>query len=480
MKRLIYCLDGTTNTYDAAHPTNVVMAHKSISETSSEGIAQVRFYDEGVGTKLGEKFIGMAFGVGLMKNILQAYEHLCMHYEPGDEIYIFGFSRGAYTARSFGGLIGICGIVTDITDVKLQQARHFYENRLSSEKEDLQALREWRVVNSRAVAADLDDLDFRISSGARRVPLVHIRYIGVWDTVKTLGTDESKYLWHDHSLSAQVEFARHAVALDERRNKFSVTEWDNIDELNDLRGIPQESEDAPYQQKWFPGDHGSVGGGGPTRGLSDASFEWILEGAQEAGLELRSDSGAQAFDIHPNHLAPLSNTPRPHWTHLRKQVGRLAIRLFGREARNGPRNLAEISHSAKVRFYCPPEHLPEQKPYRPGSLGRLQKQLEQKQSPFGAAEYRALIENTKKTVIANDEAKIVIIDGAEYRVHCVKKDETLSQIARRYLGNAARYPEIFEVNSATIEDPDRIYVAQRVLVPISSGAVMARDALSAA
>ena len=162
MKRLIYCLDGTTNTYDAAHPTNVVMTHKSIAKLSSEGIEQIPYYDEGVGTNVGQKFTGMAFGVGLMKNILQAYEHLCTHYEPGDEIYIFGFSRGAYTARSFGGLIGICGIVTDITDAKLEQARHFYENRLSSKQEDLTALREWRVLNSRAVAADLDDQEFRV------------------------------------------------------------------------------------------------------------------------------------------------------------------------------------------------------------------------------------------------------------------------------------------------------------------------------
>lgn len=469
MKRLIYCLDGTTNTYDAANPTNVVMAHKSIAETSSDGVEQVRYYDEGVGTKLGEKFTGMAFGAGLMKNILQAYEHLCLNYEPGDQIYIFGFSRGAYTARSFAGLIGICGIAQNISDENLERVRHFYEARLSTDAEDVDALRRWRVQHSRFVAADTDDVDYRASIRARAVPIIQIRYIGVWDTVKTLGADETRYLWHDHELSARVDFARHAVALDERRKKFDVTEWDNIDQLNLDRDSSPEDDEAPYQQKWFPGDHGSVGGGGSIRGLSDAAFEWIMEGAKAAGLELQTDPGSQAFDILPDHLAPISNTAAPHWGRFDKHISRWAINLFGRIDRTGPSRLSEISHSAVVRHFCPADFLPEKKLYRPGALASTSEQLANEASPFSEAEYRSLIENSSAETMAADEAKLVIINEVEYRVHHVKMGDTLSKIARRYLGDAARYPEIFDANSATIENPDRIYINQRILVPIDSG-----------
>lgn len=467
MKCLAYCLDGTSNTYDAAYPTNVVMAHKSIAEEDSAGTKQIAYYDEGVGTKIGSKVSGMAVGAGLMTNILQAYEHLCRHYEVGDKIYIFGFSRGAYTARSFAGLVGMCGIISDVTDEKLDQARYLYEARLSSKEEDIEALRKWRVMNSRKVAANADDLDYRVSINSRQVPIVRITYIGVWDTVKTLGTNETKYLWHDHSLSDQVDAARHAVALDERRNKFNVTEWDNVDELNAQQNFERDDKLRPYQQIWFPGDHGSIGGGGPNRGLSDAAFEWIIEGAEQAGLEIRRDIDAQAFDILPNHLAEVFNTPAPHWTRVHKHVGRFAIKLFGRSDRTGPTHVGEVSHSALVRYFCPEEHLPERKAYRPGALKRLAKNLTIMKPMFSSADYRALRENVTKSVIANDEIKIVLIDDVRYQVHTVIRGETLSELARQYLRDGALWPEIFEANSATISDPNRIYIGQRILVPMS-------------
>ena len=105
MKRLVFCFDGTWNTLSAPLPTNVVIAAESAVPVASDGTAQVIYYDEGVGTNKWEQIQGGMFGFGLVENIADAYRFLIFNYTPGDQIYAFGFSRGAYTARSFVGLM---------------------------------------------------------------------------------------------------------------------------------------------------------------------------------------------------------------------------------------------------------------------------------------------------------------------------------------------------------------------------------------
>ena len=379
MKRLVYCLDGTSNTYDAAYPTNVVMTHKSTLESCDDGTRQIRYYDEGVGTRSGEKVLGGAFGFGLMVNVIEAYKHLCENYEENDQIFIFGFSRGAYTARTFAGLIRHCGIVEEfnergereISKKTLKEASRLYKSRLTNSTQYLNQLNRWRVDNSPRFAVDFVDKKYRKELTNETVPIIEIQYIGVWDTVKTLGINANRYKWHNHNLSEHVRFARHAVAIDERREKFDVTLWDNIKALNAKRNATPEDTNAPYLEMWFPGDHGSVGGGGPVRGLSDGALTWILEGAQKAGLVLQSESGSQVFKISPNPLAPLKNTPPPAKYDLMTRGTNLVINAMGLIDRSGPNLVSEVSHSAKMRFQCPENNLPEQNKYRPGSLKHL-------------------------------------------------------------------------------------------------------------
>lgn len=108
MKRLVFCFDGSWNQIDAPHPTNVLFTAQSVLPMAPDGTAQLIYYDEGVGTEKGEKLRGGMFGKGLEKNLNDAYRFLIFNHTPGDEIYVFGFSRGAFTARSFAGLISNC------------------------------------------------------------------------------------------------------------------------------------------------------------------------------------------------------------------------------------------------------------------------------------------------------------------------------------------------------------------------------------
>ena len=471
MKRLIYCLDGTSNKYDAAYPTNVVMMHKSIAEEDDNGIQQTTYYDEGVGTDVGQHVLGGALGFGLMNNILQAYEHLCRNYQTGDEIYIFGFSRGAYTARSFAGLIRLCSII-DVKKIEqeLKQAKEFYEKRLLKDETNLGQLNAWRQKNCPLVCANDEDRKFRSNTiqGKQQTPdIVKIRYIGVWDTVKTIGVNANKYKWHDHSLSPHVEFARHAVALDERRKKFDVTEWDNIEELNQQISS-EDGTNRPYNQMWFPGVHGSIGGGGPVKGLSDEAFQWIREGAKEAGLQFISSGDAEIFKLEPNSLAWLDNsigTAQSFFGKIGGFISSSIVGLFGNIDRTGPNTLDEVSHTAIVRFFANSELLPEKKPYRPISLNRVSQILEQQTPPFNEVDYRALFENSKDDKLEDDEQKIVKISGNKYLVHTVIKADSLSSISKEYTGEYSNWKLIHEANQASIPNPDLIYIGQRIFIP---------------
>lgn len=472
MKKLFICFDGTSNTYDASYSTNVVKLHKSVAPYDADGQPQEAFYIEGVGTRFGSFILGGAFGKGLFKRVMTGYTHFVnvMQDDPDTALYLCGFSRGAFTARSMAGLVGLVGVMEPGTESQIKNASKWYKKRKSiiadRESKTKSRFYHWRAKNSPNWCANKADQDWRADNGYDAKPIFEIAYLGVWDTVKTLGMAEGRYKWHDHDLSPHVTSARHAVAIDERRRKFNYVAWDNIDALNVSRGHSDNTdEDAPYQQKYYPGDHGSVGGGGPVAGLSDDALTWLLRGAEAQGFTFHGAHGLSIFDIRPNPLVPLSNndgvTPKIHTRVLNR-----VIRLLGEIDREGPPRTIDLSRSALLRYYAPADLLPEKASYRPVTLDPLNKELDDGEAPFNADDYLILVENTRLQDMATDEEKYVNLLGGRYRVHVVKKGETLSKLAQRYLNDAQRYPELFKINSAVLDDPDKIYVDMRLFIPV--------------
>jgi hypothetical protein len=282
MKRLIACCDGTWNTPDQREgglpaPTNVVKFYNAIASADAGGTKQVKYYHPGVGTEGSwvERLAGGGLGSGLDRNIKSAYRWLAGNYAPGDEIWLVGFSRGAYTARCVGGMISRAGLVDltprpDLTDREIWRAVDdaFAAYRTRTK---LVAGARWRFHN--------------VAEGVTEMT-TPIHFIGVWDTVGSLGIpddlgflnlldDPAEHEFHDVELSPIVAHGRHAIAMDERRKSFSPTLWTSVEPGRDVR------------QLWFPGVHGDVGGGYVRTGLSDGALRWMIDEAEALGLGIR-------------------------------------------------------------------------------------------------------------------------------------------------------------------------------------------------
>ena len=260
MRRLVVCCDGTWKAAEAKAPTNIVYLSRAVLPVGRDDVSQLLFYDPGVGTgTLTDRLTGGAFGQGVSDNIKDAYRWLIYNYEPGDEVYVFGFSRGAYTARSLVGLIRKCWLLHKREADRLPEAYELYRRR--GDEVDGEAAKAFRVPHCRAI---------------------DIHFLGVFDTVGSLGVPVAglrgltlrTYRFHDPRLSSIVKHAFHAVAIDERRKPFRPTLWET------RPGIQQVVE-----QVWFSGVHSDVGGGYPERGLSDVTLRWMLAKATLAGLQ---------------------------------------------------------------------------------------------------------------------------------------------------------------------------------------------------
>lgn len=259
-RRFVVCFDGTWNTPDkGAKPTNVVKMVRAVRSRGDDGASQLVFYDKGVGSGRGmDKYLGGIFGLGLTENVIDGYRFVANNYEAGDEIYIFGFSRGAYTARSLAGLIGLAGILTPANlGNDLTKAIDIYREKNVDRAEKLRRI---------------DALGFEERRAAR------IRCVGVWDTVGSLGIPGDrgrtflggKYYFHDVELGDYVDVALHAVAVDEKRSAFSPTLWVN------KNGEPL-NENQIVEQVWFAGAHSNVGGSYNDSTLSDIAFDWMVK-----------------------------------------------------------------------------------------------------------------------------------------------------------------------------------------------------------
>jgi uncharacterized protein (DUF2235 family) len=270
-KRLVVCCDGTWNWPDQkGSPTNVVKMARAVLPSAPDGVPQLVFYDTGVGTgNVADRMLGGMFGVGLGENVKQAYGLLADNWEPGDELFFFGFSRGAHTVRSLAGIVGLVGLLEKQHMDRFPDAWAYYRTPPAE-----------RTPQQRARFAEI----------SRRT---RIEVVGVWDTVGTMGVPfgplrvlgRRRYHFHNTNLGDNVAAAYQALAIDERRRAFEPTVWRRelgLDERLASYGI----ERQVLEQVWFAGVHSNVGGGYPDCGLSDRAFVWMAERAMRHGLAL--------------------------------------------------------------------------------------------------------------------------------------------------------------------------------------------------
>jgi uncharacterized protein (DUF2235 family) len=264
VRRLIVCCDGTWNTAEDATVTNVRRLANALADRDDQGSPQLTYYQPGVGTAgpLVDRLLGGGLGTGLSRNVTDAYQWLATRYEPGDRIALFGFSRGAYTARSLAGMISACGLV-DPEGLNWKRIQRIYDMRYRHRDQTGR----WRV-----------GLRFRFDPA--RPEQIPIDLVGVWDTVGALGIPDylggldlldpvRRYAFHDVTLNPHIRYGRHAVAMDETRRPFAPTLW-----------APPYAPGQDIAQVWFPGSHQDVGGGHERAGLSDGALLWMVEEAR--------------------------------------------------------------------------------------------------------------------------------------------------------------------------------------------------------
>jgi len=321
-RRIAFCADGTWD--GASNKTNVYRISKAIVGIPGE---QYSYYDDGVGadgTPL-EKLLGGALGAGLFEKIKDGYSKIASVYEEGDEVFLFGFSRGAYTARSLAGMIAVCGLPTKNPDTNLVNA----------------AFQAYRNKDRRAA--------FLATLGDYELANARITMVGVWDTVGSLGipaifgsVSPLLYGFLDTNLHPDVLNAYHALAIDERREEFPATLW-----------TPPAAAGQTLEQVYFCGVHCDVGGGyaddaGTGTSLSDITLSWMMDRARALGLVF--DPGVAAAFPRPIDKKLALDTKHESWSPLW---------LFPKPRDIAPN--ATLSNSVAVRCQIDAS-------YRPGNL----------------------------------------------------------------------------------------------------------------
>jgi uncharacterized protein (DUF2235 family) len=306
MKRLILCADGTWNVRDQVdkvtnkrQPSNVTKVARAILPRASSGIDQIVYYYDGLGTAGGlDRYTGGAFGKGIEANIRDIYRFIVYNYEPNDELYLFGFSRGAFTVRTLAGFMNKVGLIKKDDDYYVPEIYACYESsRGPGSPEWTKAFHNVKTVR----------------------PSPPIRFIGVWDTVGALGApgflgqilNKNKYQYHDIELNQNIQNAYQALAIDEGRKAFKPNVW--------IRPLGWSGK---LEQAWFPGVHSNVGGGYSPDGLANEALHWIVEKAEGLGLQFDSnylkhftpcfnsvlhESMTPTYRMMGRHIRPLGN-----------------------------------------------------------------------------------------------------------------------------------------------------------------------------
>lgn len=425
-KRLIVCCDGTWQKLTSPYPTNVVKITQAIKPSCSKGISQIVYYDEGVGSgniagKLlakADKILGGAFGIGIDNNIEDAYRFLSLNYEPGDQIYLFGFSRGAYTVRSLAGLIRSAGGLLSLQNMRevnfvyelyrdrtltLEEKALFRKLPIPYEyKEDKDKIKECRnkahEIYSDRTQFSLEEVQGRRTNNPKadkdltqkqqkvqqlleayglkerdddkiRQKVPKITCLGCWDTVGSLGVPRiipflsnwinKKYAFYDYELSSIIQYAIHAVSIDEIRQVFDVTPMQR-----------NEDDEQPLHQVWFPGAHGCIGGGDvQERSLSDAALEWMMDRIEhpESGykLGLEFDRNQIEDPLKPEHKHPFNNRPKIFYRILGVIDRKIPPEM---KVASQDKILDLLHESTKKRWRDCPD-------YRPNSLKKYEQEL---------------------------------------------------------------------------------------------------------
>ncbi|MGF0116001.1 DUF2235 domain-containing protein [Promicromonospora sp. Marseille-Q5078] len=316
MKRLVLCCDGTWNHAVNSQVSNIEKLARSVLRSGGSAdpdVEQIVGYVAGVGARgyLVDTLLGGAFGYGFTRNVVDGYRFLAMNYEPGDEVYVLGYSRGAYTARSVVGMLSQVGLLTtEAQDAGLLcEAERVYRLKPPTPRRVARAERtaartrpgSWRRRRAEAVLRLGDEVRaekerFRAEHGIK----VPVRFLGVFDTVGALGVpgpSRRKNRFHDVSLAPAVQTARQALAIDERRLTFAPCLWT----------VPDGDPPDRVQQVWFPGTHGDVGGGGARCGLSDLALQWMAAEMRAVGVQF--DEHRLARQLTPRAALVLDQAP---------------------------------------------------------------------------------------------------------------------------------------------------------------------------
>ena len=380
-KRLILCFDGMwdrppdlgsskdfnrhlshTAHFSSPSATNVFKLYQSIPLRAQDGRIQQKWYASGTEVPWFHRFRAGTFGYGLDQMILQGYAYLVVNYDPGDELFIYGFSRGAYVARTLVGWISISGLLPpgrlnldcisrvrntiapfNNDDYSRELAQCLTDMVLDPSNQSIDdAYRHYRNLHNGA--HPLSATSFR-QRGTQDVP---VTVLGLWDTVGPLGIpttalkwlNEHRYNFHDTELSPIVERAYHALALDEHRADYNATLWTS-----------PVSVGQTIQQCWFSGAHGDVGGSYHERELADLSLSWIQRKSIEAGLSIETVSMAEK----PNPFCPLHDSfveclgGFRKWFHSR----------FYRPVMQTGTNTETLDESIRIRLLNNPEYRPQ-------------------------------------------------------------------------------------------------------------------------
>jgi uncharacterized protein (DUF2235 family) len=282
-KRIALFLDGTWNT--SKSNTNVWKLHKAVQSEAANGLAQISIYDPGVGTVWEERLRGGIFGYGLDRNVREAYAKIVEHYVEGDEIFLFGFSRGAFTARSLAGMIAKCGLATQAEPALLQHIWDHYVADTSRHRHEII----WARDDPPSQGHDpVTPSELELLENTRKL---RIHFIGVWDTVGSLGIpfgnipglSRRDFRFHNTNPSKSYDYCCHAMAIDEYRRDYEATLWSDFAPV----GYEKPREPPPHiEQRWFAGVHTDIGGGSGDSRVSDIALHWMAGQAEKRGLAI--------------------------------------------------------------------------------------------------------------------------------------------------------------------------------------------------
>lgn len=305
-KNIVLCSDGTGNMDIKNRGSNVFKLYEAVDihghkVPPHDKIPQIAIYDDGLGTKFGSRIFGQAFGFGFKENVLRLYTMLAHVYSPGDRIFLFGFSRGAYTVRTLSGMIQHCGVI---------------DGRAFSNNEDLQKSvktlwKEYRAQVWSKKGSEQKDV-LKTIEKLEVLPKepnpfllyrnVLIEFVGVWDTVGAIGIpfrDTTKkyfllrkwFYWFENQKPGDgVKTARQALSIDDERKSFHPELWDEAG-----------AKDRQIKQVWFAGSHSNVGGGYPKHGMSLVSLDWMMAEAEVAGLRFIAEDRKFILDHQDVH-----------------------------------------------------------------------------------------------------------------------------------------------------------------------------------